>query len=102
ATRELDPDEVERAARHAVAQARGNAQARRSAVELAPAEVEPDGRWRTPIRIDPFDISIEEKVDLLFRANAAALGVDGAAFVTSSIFSVREEKLFASSEGTFT
>ncbi|HUE76765.1 MAG TPA: TldD/PmbA family protein [Longimicrobiales bacterium] len=102
ATRELSEEEIERTARHAVAQARGNARARRSAVELAPAAVEPDGRWSTPIEVDPFDIAIEEKVDLLLRANEAALMVEGAAFVTSSIFSVREEKLFASSEGTFT
>ena len=102
ATRELGEDEIERTARLAVAQARGNARARRTPLALAPAATEPEGRWRTPIEVDPFDIPIEEKVDLLLRANEAALAVAGAAFVTSSIASVREEKLFASSEGTFT
>ncbi|HSH45394.1 MAG TPA: TldD/PmbA family protein, partial [Longimicrobiales bacterium] len=102
ATRELTDEAVERTARQAVAQARGNARARMRPVELAPAEVVRDGTWRTPIQVDPFDIPIEDKVGLLLEANAAALGVSGAEFVTSSIFSVREEKLFASSLGTFT
>jgi hypothetical protein len=51
-------------------------------VELAPVEAVPDGRWRSPIEIDPFDVPIEEKVDLLCRANAAALGVAGRASST--------------------
>jgi TldD protein len=102
ASRELNPDEVVRVARQAVAQARANAGARREPVQLAPAEVVRDGRWQSPIQVDPFDVPIEEKVNLLFEANAAALGVSGARFVTSSLFFLREEKTFASSEGTYT
>jgi TldD protein len=102
ASRETTPDEAARVARLAVAQARANAAARRGRVELAPVEAVPDGRWRSPIETDPFEVAIEEKVDLLFRANAAALGVAGARFVNSSMFFVREEKTFASTEGTYT
>jgi TldD protein len=102
ASRNLTADEVDRVAGQAVVQARANAAGRRTPVELAPAEAHPDASWRSPIEIDPFDVSIEDKVDLLFRANRAALSVPGARFVTSSMFFVREEKTFASSEGTFT
>ena len=53
------------------------------------------------MQIDPFNVPIEEKVDLLLRANAEALKVQGARFVTSSMFFVKQEKTFASSEGSY-
>ncbi|HEX2095356.1 MAG TPA: TldD/PmbA family protein, partial [Longimicrobiaceae bacterium] len=102
ASRELTAPEVERVARQAVAQARANAQAVARSVVLAPVERYPDAVWRSPIRIDPFEVPIEDKVALLFAANEAALRVRGARFVTSSVFFLREEKTFASTEGTFT
>ncbi len=100
ASRELTLDEVERVARQAVAQARANGALQKHPVELAPAEVVRDGQWRSPIQIDPFEVPVEEKVALLLAANQAALGA-GARFATSSMFFVREEKTFASSEGSF-
>ena len=100
-TRELTDGAVAAAARQAVAQARANAPARARPVELAPAE-RVEGSWRSAAEIDPFDISIEEKVDLLIRANEAALGVAGARFVNSALFQVREQKLFASTLGSLT
>ena len=100
ASYDLTPDEVVRVARQAVSQARANAVARRTPVELAPAEVHPDFSWTSPIKVDPFEIPIEEKVDLLLRANAAALTVPGARFVNSGMSFLREEKFFASSLGT--
>jgi TldD protein len=102
ATRELARDEVEAAVRTAVEQARANRSALRRPVELAPVEPVRDGRWRAPAEIDPFEIPIEAKVGLLLDANRAALGVDGARFVNSSMYFLREEKSFASTEGSFT
>jgi TldD protein len=98
----LTADEVVRVARQAVAQARANAATRIRPVELAPTEVYENATWRSPIEIDPFDIPIEEKVDLLLKANAAALSVKGARFVNSAMFFLREEKFFASTIGTVT
>jgi len=100
ASSELTNDEVDRVARLAVAQARQNASARRTPLVLAPVERYPDAVWRSPIEIDPFTVSVEEKVALLLAANEAALGVKGARFVSSSIASVRQDRLFASTEGT--
>jgi TldD protein len=102
ASRELTAEEAERIAGVAVQQGRANRVAQRRPVELAPTEVHPDGRWESPIRVDPFTIPIEEKVDLLMRANAAALGVNGMRFVTSSLSFLREEKFYANTEGTVT
>ncbi len=101
-SRDLTAAEVDRVARLAVAQAKANALAAARPVTLAPVESFPDVSWRSPIEIDPFDVPIEDKVALLLAANQAALGVRGARFVTSSVFFVREEKTFASTEGTFT
>jgi len=101
ASRDLNAQEVQRMARQAVAQARANAAGTRTPVELAPAEVHRDATWRSPIQVDPFEVAVEEKVDLLLRANAAALAVQGARFVNSSMFFLREEKTFASTDGSF-
>ena len=102
ASHDLNREEMARVARQAVAQARANATARPDPVELAPVEVYPDGRYATAVEIDPFEVPIEEKVDLLLRANEAALGIEGARFVNSNIRYQREEKFFASTEGTIT
>jgi TldD protein len=101
ASRELNAEEVVRVARQAVAQARANAVTRQRPLELAPVEAVPDGRWRSPIEVDPFDVPVEEKVDLLLRANAAALGVTGAQFVNSSMFFLKQDKVFASTDGSY-
>jgi TldD protein len=101
ASRELNAEEVVRVAQQAVAQARANAAARQRPLELAPVERVVDGKWSSPMEIDPFDVPIEEKVDLLLRANAAAMGVQGARFVNSVMFSTRLGKTFASTDGSY-
>jgi len=106
ATNELTRDEVIRVAQQAVAQAKANRSALRRPVELAPVTPTPDGTWRSPARIDPFDVPIEEQVGLLLQANEAALkvlkpGGRGMGFVNSNMFFLREEKTLATSDGTF-
>ena len=98
----VSADEVERVARLAVAQARANRAAQRRPVELAPLDWTGEGEWRSPIRVDPFEVPIEDMVALLFETNAAALTVAGARFCTSSLSFVKEEKFFASTDGIIT
>ena len=102
ASRDLSRNEVQRVARQAVAQARANRRAMQRQVVLAPVEPVPDGRWAAPMRIDPWTIPIEDKAALLLRANAEALKVQGARFVNSSMFFLKDERTFASTDGTFT
>ena len=101
ASREVSADEVVRVARQAVAQARANGTAMKRPIELAPTERVPDGRWSAPVEIDPFAVPIEQKVDLLLRANAEALKVQGARFVNSAMFFLKQEKSFASTDGSY-
>ncbi|MGH7719463.1 MAG: TldD/PmbA family protein, partial [Gemmatimonadaceae bacterium] len=100
ASRDLTRDEVTRVARQAADQARANRAAMVRPVQLAPVTPVPNGTWRSPAEIDPFDVSVEDKVQLLLAANAAALKVQGARFVNSSMFFLREEKTFASTDGS--
>ena len=102
ATRALTKAGVAAAAQEAVAIARANRLPHADRVRLAPAPVVPDGRWQTPFTIDPFDVTIEQKTDLLLRTNAAALAAPNVRFVSSSMLFVKEEKSYANTEGTFT
>ena len=102
ASRDLTRQEVQRVARVAATQARANRRATSRPVVLAPTTPIPDGRWASPARVDPFSIPIEDKAALLLRANAAALGVRGARFVNSAMFFLKDERTFASTDGTFT
>ncbi len=100
AARTLERSDVVRLARAAVDQARGNSAAVRDPVQLAPVDPYPNGEWHTPIGIDPFAVSLEGKVDLLLAANAEALRVPGARFVTSSMAFVRLQTTLASTDGS--
>jgi TldD protein len=72
-------------------------QARR--VELAP--VTPvKGTWITPVRRDPLEVPIEDKIALLLATNEAALKVKNVRFVNSGLALLREVKTLVTSEGT--
>ena len=100
ATRELTRDAVAQAAREATAVAAANDRIAPQVTELAPVDAYPNASWLTPHEIDPFDVPVEEKADLLFRANQAALNVDGVRFVSSNVFSAKENRLVATTEGS--
>jgi len=96
----MTKDGVAAAAREAVAIAKANRIGRDRPVQLAPTETYADVTWKSAYTIDPFTIPLEERADLLLRANAAAMAVKGVSFVTSGLSFVKEERNFASSEGS--
>ena len=100
ATRVLTKEGVARAAKQAVALAKANRVARDRQVKLAPTESHPNASWKSSYTIDPWSIPVEEKVDLLLRANAAALKVKNIRFVNSNLSFVKEERSYANSEGS--
>ena len=99
ATRRLTRDGVAAAARQAVAIARANRVARDQAVELAPAQSAGEAVWRSAYRVDPFTVSVEEKANLLLRANAEAMKAQNVQFVNSALFFVKIEKNYANTDG---
>jgi TldD protein len=100
ATRTLTREAVAGAARDAVAIARANTAIRDRRVELAPVTPTPDASWKTPYSVDPFGIPVEQKADLLLKANAEALKVKNVKYVFSAMYFVKEERNFASTDGT--
>ena len=99
-TRELTPDGVARAAREAIAIARANRLPGAPPVVLAPGENHGRKTWKSTYVTDPWDVPLEEKADLLLRANAEALKVPNARFVQSGMSFVKEEKHYANSDGS--
>src|SRR3954465_3172343 len=100
ATEPLTTDGVAAAAREAVAIAKANRIARDQPVQLTPVEAYPNATWKSSFKIDPFTIPIEQRADLLLKANAEALKVKGVRFVNSGLFFVKEDRNFASTEGS--
>ena len=99
-TSQLTADGARLAAREAARIARAGRSVQKRPVELAPVQAV-QGTWRTPIRVDPIDVPIEEKVQLLLTANAAALKVPKVRFVSSGVQLLREEKTLATTDGTY-
>jgi TldD protein len=100
ATRTLTRDAVAAAAREAVAIARANRIAGGPPVEWLPAPAHRGATWRSAFQIDPWDVPLEEKADLLLSANAAAMTVDGVRFVNSGLFFVKEDRNYANTDGS--
>jgi len=90
--------EVERVTREAVEIARASGLAAGDPVQLddTPPQV---ARYATPVQEDPFAVSIDDKLAILFEADAAMAGVSGITVREGSIEGARERKTFASSEG---
>jgi TldD protein len=100
ATRALTTEGVARAARQAVALARANRVARDREVKLAATPAHPNATWKSTYTIDPWSIPVEEKVQLLLQANAAAQRVPNVRFVNSALQFVKEERSYANTEGS--
>ncbi|MEP6780954.1 MAG: TldD/PmbA family protein [Gemmatimonadaceae bacterium] len=100
-TSNMTKEGVIKAAREAARIAKAAKAAQKRPVELASAPVV-KGTWMTPVKRDPLEVPLEEKVALLFAANEAALKTPGTRFVTSGLDLLREIKTYVNSEGTET
>jgi TldD protein len=100
ASARLQRPEVERVAVEAVEIARASATVNRKPVDIGPPEVHVD-TYRTPFEIDPFQVPPEEKLALLMAADQAMRGVSGVRVTQGAIVAWRENKTFASTEGSF-
>ncbi len=93
-------DGVAKIAERAVAVAKANAKLGSKPVQLAPQKGFGEVSWKTPIERNAFEVPIKEKIDLLLTANGEAIKL-GANFVNSTIFSINEQKYFASTDGSY-
>ena len=92
--------EVALVAQAAVTIAKANKVIQKEPVELAPVPAYQDV-WKTPIKVNPFDVSIADKVALLLQINAEALKTKGVSFCSSSMQIAHEHKFYASTDGSY-
>jgi len=84
ATSRMTRSGAQQAALAAVEMSKAARAVRRRRVELAPTRPV-TGTWMTPVRTDPIEIPVEEKIALLLATNEAALKVPGVQFASSSV-----------------
>jgi len=96
----LTPAEVDRVTALAVRIARASALFKIQDIQLGPP-VEYRGTYRTPVQIDPWTVSLDEKINLLLKADEGLRATPGVKVANSSLAFWREKKVFANSEGAF-
>ncbi|MCE7057298.1 TldD/PmbA family protein [Algoriphagus sp. AGSA1] len=99
-TSDVSPDGIKKCAETAVSIAKANSKLQKEPVELAPEPGHGEVTWSTPIKKNALEIPVKDKIDLLLKANNAAID-NGAAFVNSALFMINEQKYFASSDGSY-
>lgn len=93
------PEEVLRIVNLAVETAKGSRLTQQNPVHLAPVEAYRD-TYMTPIEIDPFTISLADKADLLLTISDRLLNKANIKKSYAFLTFAKEEKLFASTEGS--
>ena len=96
----LSLEEVERVTALAVEIARASALVKTQEVDIGPPIVYSD-TYRTPVAIDPFQVTMDKKIGLLMAADAEMRLAKGVVVAQSNLRFIRERKVFASSEGSF-
>src|SRR5450756_1307987 len=97
----LEGHEIERIVTQAVAIAKASALTKIRDVHLGTPVVS-QGIYETPIRVNPFTISLDEKIGLLLKADAEMRRVKGVKVARGELAFVRANKVFASTEGSAT
>ncbi len=96
----LGPAEVDRVTALAVQIARASALFKVLDVDLGPPAGYV-GTYRTPVEIDPWEVSLEKKLDVLLKADQGLRATPGVMVATSGLAFWQEDKTFANTEGAF-
>ena len=96
----VGPHGASEVAMRALGIAKASALVKARDVDIGPPIVHVD-QYRTPIQVDPFSVSLEDKVALLLAADAEMHRVPGISVSESSLEFIRETKIFASTEGSY-
>ena len=99
ASSEVTPAEIRRVTREAVDIAKANASQQRKPVQFLEVPAV-KASWKSTFEQDPFEVSIEQKIETLMKINESALAVSGVGFVNSSMSWVNEQKFYASTDGS--
>jgi TldD protein len=97
----LTEEEIDRVTKHAMEIGRASGLVRGERVDLGPP-VASRGAYVTPVEIDPFSISLEERLGVLLAADHEMARVEGVRVRQSNLVIIREKKWFANTESAFT
>jgi TldD protein len=100
-SRELTDGEVDLITSQAVEIARASGLVSGEKVDLGPP-VTSQGTYQTPYQVDPFSVSLEDKLAVLMKADAEMSRVQGVRTRQSHSAVYKQHRLFANSEGAFT
>jgi TldD protein len=96
----MEPKEVDRIAALAVQIAKASALFKLESANLG-APVAHVAKYQTPVKIDPFSVPLDKKLELLLAADAAMRAVNGVKVGKASAGFIREQKTFANTEGAY-
>ncbi len=97
----LTIEEIDRVTALAVSIARASALVQRNGVVDIGSPVLHVDQYRTPVATDPFSVPLEKKIEILLQADAEMRRVQGIRVAQGNIACLRENKIFASSEGSY-
>jgi TldD protein len=93
-------EEADAVAARAVDIAKASALVRGPRADIGPPQ-SVSGTYRTPVVKDSFSVSLDDKIALLLRCNETMMATPNIISAEASIYSQREDKIFASSEGAY-
>ncbi|MBI3994987.1 MAG: TldD/PmbA family protein, partial [Nitrospirae bacterium] len=93
-------DDIRKTAVLACRIAKASAKLKKGSIRLSKEEIV-DTTWQTPVVMDPFRVSVSEKLDLLFRIDEILRKNPKIKAAESTMGCVRERQWLATSEGTF-
>jgi TldD protein len=100
-SRDLSLGEVDRVTERAFEIARASALVPGGKVDLGPA-VNSQGTYETPVEIDPFSVSLDQKVSVLMETDQLLATVPEIKARTLNLVFIKERKWFANSDGART
>ncbi len=99
ASRIVTPESVRRVTEQAIAIAKANAVFQRKPIKLVPTP-KVVATWKSEFKKDPFEVPVDDKIQLLLKLNQTAMKTKGVSFVSSAISFQNEQKFYASTDGS--
>ena len=92
-------EDVKRITLQAVEIAKANSVYQRKKIALVPVD-KVTTTWKSAFEKDPFEVSIDDKIQFLLSLNESAAKTKGVSFVNSFMGFVNEQKFYASTDGS--
>ena len=98
-SRAVTAEDVKRITQQAVEIAKANSVYQRKKISLVPVDKVVTS-WKSAFERDPFEVSIDDKIQFLLSLNDSAMKTKGVSFVNSFMGFVNEQKFYASTDGS--